>query len=147
MNLFSSMSVSSSGMDAEQKRMEASAHNLSIVHVAATPGKETAQLRAVRMTETGAIPGEDPTFSQLMTGNDGTRGVTAEEYGAPAPPMVRYEPGNPLADANGMVSYPDVNYLTEMSTMMTASRSFEANVTAYTEARNMLQKALEIGRG
>jgi flagellar basal-body rod protein FlgC len=147
MNLFSSMGVSSSGMDAEQRRMEASAYNLSIVHVAATPGKESVQLRSVRVTEAGAIPGEDPTFSQLMTGNDGMRGVTSEEMAQPAPPTVRYEPGNPLADANGMVSYPNVNYLTEMSNLMTASRSFEANVTAYTEARSMLQKALEIGRG
>ena len=147
MNLFSSMNISSSGMNAEQRRMEAAAHNLSIVHVAARPGEEKAQQASVRVTEQGAIPGEDPVFSQLMNSNDGVKGVSAEELSAPAPARVVFEPGHPLADANGMVSYPDVNYLTEMTGMLTASRAFEANVTAYTEARVMLQKALEIGRG
>ena len=52
---------------------------------------------------------------------------------------------HPAADANGMVQYANVNLVDEMTTLMTATRAYEANVRALNAARSMAQKALEIG--
>lgn len=127
--------------------MEASAQNLSITHVAAKPGDGLPLQRYVSVTERGTIPGEDPTFQSLMSSNDGLQGVNAQEMAKAPPVRLQHDPNHPFADAGGMVAYPDVNFLEEMVNMMGAQRAFDANVTAYMEARNMLQKALEIGRG
>ncbi|TNJ33387.1 hypothetical protein E1B00_13140 [Arenimonas terrae] len=56
-----------------------------------------------------------------------------------------HEPGHPLADADGMVRYPAVDMVDEMTTLMTASRAYEANVRAFNLLRSMLMRALEIG--
>lgn len=144
--IFGSMGVSATGMTAEQKRLEASARNLSVIHVAARPGQETVQLRSVRLREKGTLDSDDAQFSEFMTARR-AEGVAAEDIDQKAPVRLQYEPGNPLADENGMVAYPAVDFLDEMVRMMQSSRAFEANVTAYTEARNMIQRAMEIGRG
>jgi flagellar basal-body rod protein FlgC len=57
-----------------------------------------------------------------------------------------YNPGHPDADENGYVTMPNVNVTTEMVDMISASRSYEANITALNSAKSMLQKALEIGK-
>lgn len=144
--LFHSMTVSATGMSAEQRRLEASARNLSVLHVAARPGEETVQLRNVRVREKGTVDSDDAMFSEFMT-NRRFEGVSSEDIDTQAPVRLQYEPGNPLADERGMVAYPAVDFLSEMVQMMKSSRAFEANVTAYTEARSMIQRAMEIGRG
>ena len=58
-----------------------------------------------------------------------------------------YDPDNPDADENGYVSYPNVNTVQEMTDMIDASRSYEANVTAFEAAKAMSSKGLEIMRG
>jgi flagellar basal-body rod protein FlgC len=58
-----------------------------------------------------------------------------------------YEPGHPMADARGFVSYAGVDTATEMVSMMSAMRAYEANVAAMNTARSMAQKALTIGGG
>ena len=57
-----------------------------------------------------------------------------------------YEPDNPEADGEGYVHYPNVDIVTEMVDMISASRSYEANVTASTASKNMAMQALNIGR-
>jgi flagellar basal-body rod protein FlgC len=57
-----------------------------------------------------------------------------------------YNPAHPDADANGMVSMPNVDVLKEMVDMISASRSYEANVTALNASKAMFMKSLEIGR-
>lgn len=57
-----------------------------------------------------------------------------------------YSPGHPEADDNGYVTYPNVDVVTEMVDMMTATRSYEANVTAIEAAKAMMQKALDMLR-
>jgi flagellar basal-body rod protein FlgC len=64
-----------------------------------------------------------------------------------APPRVVYDPGHPDADTNGYVAYPNVDVITEMTDMMSATRAYEANVTAINAAKSMATKALEITRG
>ena len=57
-----------------------------------------------------------------------------------------YEPGNPDADEDGYVTYPNVNTITEMTNLIDASRSYEANVTAFNATKNMALKGLELGK-
>lgn len=56
-----------------------------------------------------------------------------------------HDPGNPMADANGMVHYPAIDMVTEMSTLISASRAYEANVRAFNVLRSSELDALSIG--
>jgi flagellar basal-body rod protein FlgC len=62
------------------------------------------------------------------------------------PPLEVYSPGNPNADANGMVAMPNINIHEEMADMISASRSFEANLAVVKNARSMANQTLAIGR-
>ena len=62
------------------------------------------------------------------------------------PPRLVYDPGHPDANAEGYVAMPNVNIVTEMVDLITASRAYEANVMAINAAKEMAAKALEIGR-
>jgi len=57
-----------------------------------------------------------------------------------------YDPAHPDAGANGYVALPDINVMTEMADLITASRSYEACVTAFDSTKNMALKTLEMGR-
>jgi flagellar basal-body rod protein FlgC len=61
-------------------------------------------------------------------------------------PRMVYDPTHPDANADGFVAYPNVDMVTEMTDMLSASRSYEANITIVNVAKSMAQKALEIGR-
>lgn len=65
----------------------------------------------------------------------------------PTPSQKVYDPGHPDADAKGYVTMPNVNVVQEMVDMISATRAYEANVTAMNSAKAMAMKALEIGRG
>ena len=57
---------------------------------------------------------------------------------------IKHEPGNPAADANGNVKYPNVNSLVEMTDMRDAQRSYEANINVITATRRMIQRTIDI---
>jgi flagellar basal-body rod protein FlgC len=60
---------------------------------------------------------------------------------------VVYDPSHPDADANGYVTYPNVNTVTEMTNLIDASRSYEANATAFNASKNLATRGLELGNG
>jgi flagellar basal-body rod protein FlgC len=60
------------------------------------------------------------------------------------PPKLVYDPAHPDANENGYVAMPNINVVEEMTNMITATRAYEANVTAFTATKNMLQQALQI---
>ena len=62
------------------------------------------------------------------------------------PGEVVYDPTHPDADEDGNVQYPNVNLVVEMTNMISATRSYEANLSMISAAKRMAQKALEIGR-
>jgi flagellar basal-body rod protein FlgC len=64
---------------------------------------------------------------------------------SPLPPRRVHEPGHPLADAQGFVSYPGVDTAAEMMTLLSATRAYEANVSAMNVARTLAMKSLDIG--
>ena len=59
---------------------------------------------------------------------------------------MKYDPSHPDADENGYVSYPNVNIITEMTNMIDASRSYEANITAFETSKAIALKGLELGK-
>jgi flagellar basal-body rod protein FlgC len=64
---------------------------------------------------------------------------------APVATRTVHDPSHPMADANGLVHYPETDLVSEMTTLMTASRGYEANVRAFNLLRGMMLRALEIG--
>ena len=63
------------------------------------------------------------------------------------PPLLRYEPGSPDADAKGYVAYPNVNPVAEMVDLMAATRAYEANLRVLQSFRQMAEQALQLARG
>jgi len=61
-------------------------------------------------------------------------------------PRLVYEPSHPHANADGYVAYPDINIVSEMVDLISASRAYEANITAFNAAKDMFRAALEMGR-
>jgi len=91
-----------------------------------------------------------PAFADLFSQGVGSGGSVAgptvvSVEPTDLPPRMVYEPGHPLANEKGFVAYTGVDSATEMVTLMSAMRSYEANVAAMNAARTMALKALEIG--
>ena len=139
MDASSVFAISAAGMSAERARVEVAALNLANAHTVQRPGVPGYQpLRAVAQ----AVP-----FALRM--NDAAAGpagpVVSVEPTTGGPRMV-HEPGHPFADERGFVAYAGVDLATEMVTLMSAMRSYEANVAAMNTARSLALKTLEIGR-
>lgn len=144
MDYFSSFEISASGLVAERLRLEAVATNLANANTTAAPG--TAAYQPVRVL-TRPI-GAD--FLNHLHGAAARLPAGVQVVGvepAPVAPKMVYEPNHPDADSNGFVAHANVDPLTEMTTMMTAVRAYEANIKALGAARVMAQKALDIGGG
>lgn len=79
------------------------------------------------------------------TAEGGFAAALAEGDGSIVATRQVFDPKHPLADAQGMVHYPQVDMVSEMTTMLTASRGYEANVRSFNILRGMVLRALEIG--
>ena len=151
MNLFSVMEVSGSAMLAERQRAEVVTSNLAnaettrtaqggpyqrqhVVFGAAPPGAFAHELSAA-----GAL-------SMPMSMNDPRgQGVKVSAVVADnAPPVRRYDPAHPDADAQGFVNMPAINPMEEMADLMGAARSYELNASAVQATRGMIQQSLDL---
>lgn len=141
MDPFRATEISASGMVAQKTRIEAAAANLANMHSAHTVNGPNYQPVTAVIRSTGSR------FAQAIgEGAELLTTVTAELVPQRrAGPRTVYEPGHPDADATGMVSYPAVDHMHEMMTVMTAIRAYEANLAALQATRTMATKALEIG--
>lgn len=135
MDYTQAFAISASGMTLERTRVEVASLNLANANtVAGVDGKLFQPMRVVARSS----------FSDAVShGLSANASVTLEP--TQQPPRMSYEPGHPMADARGFVAYAGVDTASEMVTMMSAMRSYEANVAAMNTARNMALKALEIG--
>lgn len=135
------MEISMTGLDVEWRRLEVIAENMANLNTLQTAGGEP--YRAMRL-----MSGPRTTFEGHLNGDQtALNGVAV--YGVEAvdtPPRKVHEPGNPLADAEGYVSYPDIDHGAEMVLMVKTARAYEANLVAMNTARQMYVKALEMGR-
>ncbi len=134
--------ISASGMGLERLRLEVAATNLANANATKTQnGRTYAPQRVV------AAPANR--FDDML--GDGIsplslRGVGAVEVQTMnVAPRVEQDPGNPQADAQGLVAMPAINPVEEMVTVMSSVRAFEADVRALDAARTMALKAIEIG--
>ena len=145
MDLFSSMRVSASGLDAQMKRMNTISSN--IANAETTRGADGGPYK--RKDPVFQATADRESFGEILKDklDENVQGVevVAVQEDTRAPRMV-YNPHHPDANAEGYVAMPNVNPVEEMANMISAQRSYESNVTAMNASKSMAQKALEIGR-
>lgn len=142
MSIFGSLNISATGLSAERMRMDVISSNLANANTTRT--EEGGPYRRKEIIFTPFAVQLSGAQAKSATRATGVRvaGVVPDQ----TPLRQIYDPGHPDADDNGYVAMPNVNVVTEMVDMISASRSYEANATAFQTAKTMAQKALEIGR-
>lgn len=141
------MRVSSSGMAAQRMRMNTIASNIANINTTQTPEGGPYRRKDVVFE---AMP-DAKNFGEIITSGDPAaanvqRVQVTDVLSDRKAPLLKYEPDHPDANADGYVAYPNINLMEEMTNMIQASRSYEANVTALQASKDMALSALEIGR-
>jgi flagellar basal-body rod protein FlgC len=145
MSLFSLMSVSGSGMSAQRSRAELLVENIANAETTRTPeGGPYRRKDAVFVSEEQPSPFSAVFQTEL---GRGTAGVSvAEVIEDKRPPEMRYQPGHPDADKNGYVAFPNMNPVEDMVDLMGATRGYQANVSAMSAVKDMIQKSIDLLR-
>lgn len=144
MDFFTAMNISSSALTAERTRMNLISSNL-------------ANANSTRTATGGVYKRKDAVFTAsplsgrfknaLDRANSSVDRVEVSGIVEDtAPPRMQYEPTNPDANPQGYVAYPNINVVEEMTDMISATRTYEANVTAAQAAKNMALKTLELAK-
>lgn len=148
MNFFRSIDISATGLTAQRMRMDVISNNIANVDSTRTEAGGPYR-RKMPVFQARNMDSFDYYMNGLhggsSTGGAGVRVVGIAED--PKPFISVYDPNHPDADANGYVQKPNVNTVNEMVDMISATRAYEANVTAINSAKQMATKALDIGRG
>ncbi len=149
MSLFSSLSVSASGMAAQRSRTEVLVENLANAETTRTPDGGAYRRKDVvfQTVEAGSAFASllETEMNPLARRNPLQTGVEVSELLLDErPPELRYMPGHPDANADGYVGFPHVNPAEEMVDLMSASRGFQANVSAMTAVKDMLNRSIEL---
>jgi flagellar basal-body rod protein FlgC len=146
MSIFRAMEISASGLTAQRLRMDVISNNIANVNTTRTAQGGPYRRKRVIFQEKRS----EPNFRELLqntllnAAGEGVRVVAIEEDNAPF--RLVYDPSHPDADEDGYVRMPNVYIVTEMIDMISATRSYEANVTAINSVKSMISKALEIGK-
>jgi len=127
------------GLEFERMRLEAASHNIAVADTPIQPGGH-ARLMQV------SVAGHAHFGETLGVSTAGTH-ATPLMVGMDAPTRMEHDPSDPSADKQGMVSYPRVDMVSEMSTLIEADRAYEANVRAFNVLRSMALHALDLGGG
>jgi flagellar basal-body rod protein FlgC len=140
------MNVSASGMTAQRLRMDIISQNIANVNTTRDENGEAYKRKMVVFAEK-----DTNSFADILNSKTGTRpgnGVKVSEIveDTKTPMNLVYDPSHPDANADGYVAYPNVNTVTEMTNLIDASRSYEANVTAFNASKSMALKGLEVGK-
>jgi flagellar basal-body rod protein FlgC len=145
MNLFSAMEIVASGLMAQRTRLNLVASNL-------------ANAETTRTAEGGPYRRRDPVFATrpVSTRFEELRSEANAQHASlvevdrievdQSPPRLVYDPNHPDADALGYIQMPNVNAIEEMVNMMTASRAYEAGITAMQTVRGLADAALRLGQ-
>ena len=145
MAIFTSFDISASGMTAQRLRSDIISQNLANVNSTSSQEGGAYRRKTVVFSDKNATAFSDVLLSTAGTVGSGVK-VTkiVEDYETPMSKV--YDPAHPDADEDGYVTYPNVNVVTEMTNLIDASRSYEANVTAFNASKSMALKGLEIGK-
>jgi flagellar basal-body rod protein FlgC len=145
MSMFGGIDASASGLTAERLRMDVISNNIANVNTTRTveggPYRRQMVVFQPRSDNSSA-------FAQILTQQlDAGSGVRVTGIVKDTSPLKRvYDPNHPDANTDGYVDMPNINIVSEMVDMITATRAYEANVTAISAAKGMAAKALEIGK-
>jgi flagellar basal-body rod protein FlgC len=143
MGIFDVLRISASGLKAQRTRMEVVAANIANVHTTRT--EEGGPFRKKEVVFTTQDVSETSPFGSLY--RQRVEGVNVEEVRESAKPFEQtHDPYHPDADAEGYVTYPNVNVMEEMADMISATRAYEANVNVINNTKEMFNRSLEIGR-
>jgi len=137
MSLFSVLSVSASGMAAQRTRAALLAENLA--------NAETYRRKDAVFTSEPVAGGFSEVFESAL-GRAGTGVRVAEIIEDAREPEKRYQPGHPDADAEGYVAYPRINPAEDMVDLMSAARTYQANVAAISAVKDMIHRSIELLR-
>ncbi len=144
MSLMTAIEVSASGLSAQRRRLEVLVGNLVNANTTRPAGAEPFRRKDVVFSAAEPAATFESAFDAAL---GAVRGVevsgVVEDRGEP---VKRYEPGHPHADQDGYVLYPNINVMEEMVNILSATRSYEANVQATSAAKEMALKTLEIAR-
>ena len=133
MDFVKSIAIAASGLRAQAGRMRVISENIANADSTATTAGGDPYRRKI------------PTFSSALDRTLDAKVVALGKVRSdPTGFRVKYEPGNPAADASGNVKYPNVNPLVEMTDMRDAQRSYEANLNIISATRRMIQRTLDI---
>ncbi|MGH7769320.1 MAG: flagellar basal body rod protein FlgC [Candidatus Binatia bacterium] len=150
MDLYRILTVSGAGMNAQRDRMSVVSGNLVNSETTRTPEGGPYRRRDVIFQ---AAPVEEENFSTLMTvgfpqqlpSGILTVEVAGVRESGKAPRRV-YDPEHPDADTQGYVFYPDINVMEEMADLMSAVRSYEANLAVFNATKGLVRRLLDFGR-
>ena len=148
MSIFTSFNVNASGMTAQRYRMDIISENVANMNTTRTEDGTPYRRKVVTFEEKEPKQG---TFSSIFGTasdrykNQGVKVSSVKEDTWTQMNMV-YDPSHPDADENGYVTYPNVNVVTEMTNLIDASRSYEANATAFNASKSMAARGLEIAQ-
>jgi flagellar basal-body rod protein FlgC len=142
---YTGFDVAASGLTAQRLRMDIISNNIANINTTRTsqggPYKRQMPIFESRLRELMLnlpVPRENQALG------DGVRVAAVVEDNTQ--PMLIFDPKHPDANAEGYVAMPNINMVTEMVDMMSATRAYEANLMALNASKNMFNKALEIGR-
>jgi len=135
MSMFNIFNISGSAVSAQSQRLNVVASNLANADTVAGPDGSAYKARQV-------------TFQTQLMGNLGAAGVKVAQISESQSPGRRVlEPNSPQADADGYVTYSNVNSVEEMVNMISASRSYQNNIEVMNTAKTLLMKTLQMGQG
>ena len=147
MGLFDSIDIAGSALSAERLRMDVTAENLANANTTRTADGGAYRRKVVLLEQQQAGASFGNALASEMRRGQKPAGVQVAGVAEDTTPNRRvYEPGHPDADAQGYVERPNVDTVTEMVDLISASRTYEANVTAMQSAKTLFAKTLELLR-
>lgn len=143
MNLFQTLSVSASGMSAQKLRAQLLVENIANAETTRTAEGGPYRRKDVVFESASVATPFSAVFQTAM--EQDVVGVRAsDEILDTREPLKRYQPGHPDADAQGYVAYPRMNPAEDMVDLMGASRGYQANATAMTALKEMINRSVDL---
>ena len=147
MGYFSALDISASGLTAQRLRMDTISQNIANVNTTRTAEGGPYKRKTVLFEEIKGQGSFEVAFGDALSRAQKGNGVRVRKIVEDdSPGILSYDPSHPDADEDGYVRMPNVNIVEEMVNMISATRSYEANVTAMNNFKTMVAKTLEIGR-
>ncbi|MGZ3743250.1 MAG: flagellar basal body rod protein FlgC [Pseudobdellovibrionaceae bacterium] len=145
-DFFTGMRISGSGMAAQRMRMNTISSNIANINTTQTPEGGPYRRKDVVFEAMPDAKSFGDIVSPTSAKSDFQRVQVSDIISDRKAPILKYEPDHPDANSEGYVAYPNINLMEEMTNMIQATRSYEANVSAMQATKDIALSSLEIGR-